>query len=300
MDNWDNLKIYLAVARSGTVSAAAQELGVSHATVLRRIDQFEQELGTKLFKRLQSGYQLSQEGKALFEEAQNVEAATLRIQRQFEGGDEQLAGTLRITQPENEVVDLYPIYAKFIKRYPDITLEISSTAKVSNLNRQDADVALRFTLQPDDLLVGRCLGPVNFGAYASKAYLKNHSSNRSDKKGGTPDLGLSDCDWILWQPDSNRLDKSAQYDWLKKRMEEPRIIMRTSSVSDIISAIRSGIGVGFVSHPIAAHYPDLVALPNARFTSMLKLWILTHRDLRNQARVKCFMRFVADELMLNQ
>lgn len=281
--------MYLAVARNGTVSAAAQELGVSHATVLRRIDQFEQELGTKLFKRLQSGYRLTPEGKALFEEAQNVEAATIRIQRQFEGGGEQMAGTIRITQPENEVVDLYPLYAKFIQRYPDITLEIVSTAKVSNLNRQDADVALRFTLEPDDLLVGRCLGPVHFGAYASKDYLKRHKKKQNE-------IEISDCDWILWQPDSNRLDKSAQLDWLKRRMEEPRIIMRTSSVSDIISAIRSGIGVGFVSHPIAAHYPDLVALPNAKFTSMLKLWILTHRDLRNQARVKCFMRFMAEEL----
>lgn len=293
MDNWDNLKIYLAVARNGTVSAAAQELGVSHATVLRRIDQFEQELGTKLFKRLQSGYQLTLEGKALFEEAQNVEAATMRIQRQFEGGDEQMSGAIRITQPENEVVDLYPLYAKFIKRYPDITLEILSTAKISNLNRQDADVALRFTLEPDELLVGRCLGPVHFGAYASKSYLRNHQRKLDE-------LELNDCDWILWQPESNRMDKSAQLDWLKQRMDEPHIIMRTSSVSDIISAIRSGIGVGFVSHPIAAHYPDLVALPNAKFTSMLKLWILTHRDLRNQARVKCFMRFIADELKLNQ
>lgn len=286
MDNWDHLKIYLAVARNGTVSAAAKSLGVSHATVLRRIDQLEEELGTKLFKRLQSGYQLSEEGMALLDKAIDIETTTQDIKRQFDGNDEQLRGLLKVTQPENEVIDLYPLYAKFIQRYPDISLEIMSTSEIANLNRQDADVALRFTNQPDDLLIGRCLGPVNFGAYANQEYLQqfNHSPTMADYR------------WIVWQGKQKSRDRLSQLEWLKRRIKKPNIVMRTSSVSDIISAIRANIGVGFISHPVAAHYPELVAIHNAQITSTLKLWILTHRDLRKVARIKCFIEFMRTEV----
>lgn len=286
MNNWDQLKIYLAVARNGTVSAAARSLGVSHATVLRRIDQFEEELGTKLFKRLQSGYQLSEEGRALLDKAIEVETATQEIKRRFDGNDQQLSGTLRVTQPENEVIDLYPLYAKFIQLYPDISLEIISSSEVSNLNRQDADVAIRFTNQPDDLLIGHCLGPVHFGAYASQSYLAQFKK--------TPKM--KDCRWIVWQGRQSNRDRLSQLEWIKRRVKEPEIVMRTSSVSDIISAIRASIGVGFISHPVAAHYSDLQALDNAQITSTLKLWILTHRDLRKVARIKCFIQFMREEV----
>jgi DNA-binding transcriptional LysR family regulator len=289
MDNWDNLRIYLAVARAGTVSAAARALGLGHATVLRRIDQFEKDLGTKLFKRLQSGYQLSTEGKALLEHAERIEESTHAIQRQLEGNSEQIAGTLRVTQPENDVLDLYPIYAEFIQRYPQISLEIISSASLANLNKQEADVALRFTDAPDELLVGRCLGTIHFGAYASQGYL--------DQIEGPP--SMANCRWILWQGKDHTQSpaRSSQYEWVKRRVSNPEIILRTSSVSDIISGIRAGIGVGFISHPVARQYPELIPLPGAEFTSSLKLWILTHRDLKNLARVRCFMQFVAEKML---
>lgn len=285
MENWDNLRFYLAVARCGTASGAAKELAVSHATVLRRIEQFEQELGTQLFKRLQSGYVLSESGEALLSRAKHIEQETLNLTRHFHGGDGQMAGKLRITQPENEVLNLYPLYAQFIQQYPDIKLEIDSSASLLNLNQQEADVAIRFTKQPTDLLVGRCVGKVSSGAFCSRTYLERFEQMPT----------LSECDWILWSPNAHT-PMGIQYTWLTKRVATPKIIMQTSSVSDKISAIRAGIGAGLVSHPIAMQYDDLVEIPSSQLSTALKLWILTHRDLRKLARVSCFMRFMYEEL----
>ncbi len=286
MENWDNLRFYLAVARSGTVSAAAKELAVTHATVLRRVEQIEKELGTKLFKRLQSGYVLNESGKALLPSAEEIERETLNLARQFQGADDQLSGKLRVTQPENEVVDLYPLYALFIEQYPNIQLEINSSSELVNLNKQEADVAIRFTKQPSDLLVGHCVGKVTSGAFCSHKY-RNRFKHKPT---------LSECDWILWSPSTTQAGLGIQYSWLKNHVSNPKVIMRTSSVSDKISAIRAGIGVGLLSHSIAKTYDDLLEISSTKLTSSLKLWIVTHRDLRKLVRVNCFMRFMLEGL----
>lgn len=287
MQNWDNLRFYLAVARSGTVSAAAKSLEVSHATVLRRVDQLEQELGVKLFRRLQSGYVLTESGSALYDEASRLDADTIAMVRRFENRDDELAGRLRVTQPENEIIDLYPIYARFIEQYPQIELDISPSSSVKNLNRHEAEVAIRLTARPPELLVGRKVGTVYFGAYVSASYLT--------RLGRQP--GIEDCDWIIWHNESNPEQRNVQVDRLYGMLPNPRIIMQTTSVSDIISAIRAGIGAGLISHSIARQYDDLVLLPDSNISSRLRLWVLTHRDLRKVVRVQCFMRFVADALV---
>ena len=172
MRNWENLRFYLAVAETGTAIGAAQKLGVSHTTVLRRIDQIEHELETKLFKRLQSGYQLTADGERLLPNARQVEQEIQELEIRFHGQDKKTAGKLRVAQPESDVLDLYPLYAAFTRAHPEITLEIRSSYDAANLNKQEADVAIRMVENPPELLVGRRVGQVGFGLYASKSYLK--------------------------------------------------------------------------------------------------------------------------------
>ncbi len=287
MENWDNLRFYLAVARCGTVSAAAKELAVSHATVLRRVEQLEQELGVKLFKHLQSGYQLSEAGKDLFQQVLKISNDVQDIERQFQGNDEVLAGRLRVTQPENELIEIYPLYAEFSRMYPDIQLEISPSLEIKNLNQHEAEVAIRFIHQPPDLLVGRNVGKVRFSAYASKEYLSRFDSMPK----------VADCDWIVWR-DANKLDqRSRQENKLYDLTPDPKIVMFSTSASDIVSSVRAGIGVALISHSIAHQYEELVPIPDVEMSSRMNMWVLTHRDLRNVARVKCFMRFISDGLM---
>lgn len=282
--NWDNLRFYLEVARQGTVSAAASSLQVSHATVLRRIEQCEGELGVKLFKHLQSGYVLSSAGEQILSRVEQLESITLGLQRDFSGQDEALAGRLRVTQPGNGIIDLYPLYAAFNKLYPQIQLDIIPSAEVRDLNRHEADVAIRFTNEPHDLLVGHCLGDIDFYPYASTDYLK-----------GPVKQGVEDYDWIVWRPENRELKASFQYDWLLQHCQNPTVVMQTSSVSDIISAVRAGIGVGLLSETIVKkYYPEFQPVLTSRVQSGKKLWVLAHRDLRQLARVKVFMRFIYD------
>lgn len=282
MGNWDNLRFYLAVANTGTASAAAKQLNVSHATVLRRIEQIEKELGSRLFKKLQSGYELTQTGEQLLDETRNIENAITELERKFRDKDQQLEGQLCISQPENEVLDLYPLYAEFNRLHPEIRLQIVPSDQQQNLqqyfNRDEIDVAIRFIDSPPDLLVGRCLGSVKFGAYCSPDYLKKFDAQPE----------LIDCDWILW--------RQGQMQWLYSQFKTPKVVMQTTSVSDVISAIRAGMGVGWLSRLAAQHYPELLEIPTTRHKGSYKLWLLTHRELRNSARVTTFMRFMATSL----
>ncbi|NRB38501.1 MAG: LysR family transcriptional regulator [Pseudomonadales bacterium] len=286
MNNWDNLRYYLAVARSGTVSAAAKKLNVSHATVLRRIEQCESELGIKLFKHLQSGYVLSTAGEKLLSQVEDMESLTLDIERDFQDQDQALSGPLKVTQPGNGIIDLYPLYAQFRQLYPQIELDILPSAELVDLNRHEADIAIRFTDTPQELLIGHQLKPIQFRPYVSQTLMQSTDSKR-----------FEDYDWILWRPTNRSLDDSFQYDWLKKHCKNPKVVMQTSSVSDIISAVRAGIGAGMLSEQIITnYYPDFAIINAEKTLAGKQLWVLAHRDLRNIKRVKVFMRFIRDAL----
>lgn len=151
-----------------------------------------------------------------------------------------------------------------------------------NLNRHEVDVAIRITENPPDLLVGRCLGRIGYSAYASAEYLQRFDEPYT----------LSDFDWVVWQ----KGDAGGASDWLAKSVVNPRIVLYTSSMSDIISAARVGMGVGLISHHIARLYPDLIEIPNTQGDDRFAVWLLTHRDLRNTARIKTFMQFMSDAL----
>jgi len=287
MDNWDSLRYFLAVAEAKTVKAAANSMGVSHSTVLRQIDNFEKDMGVKLFKRLQSGYELTSIGRSILNEAFNVRQKVEQLEQGIKGHDSKLEGCLRISQPENEVIDLYPIYAEFGRLYPDITLRIISSAKVSDLKRHETDVALRLVESPKDLLVGRCVGRIDFGLYGSREYFKKFDME--------PDL--EDLDWIVFKALSKRVPRILKLEgWISMRVEDPKIVLETTSSSGLLNAARAGIGVGFISNATAKNYEELVELPLSHPVFSLKLWMLTNKELRHSAMVRVFMQHVANSL----
>lgn len=284
MRDWENLRYFMAVARNGTISGAAREFGVSHSTVIRRIEQFEKGLDSKLFKRLQRGYELTSAGKKLYSNGQEIEAKVDKALSQAEGHYDVIQGKLRISQPEIGAINIYPFYTEFRRQNPDITLEIHSTMKAYNINQQEVDVVLRFGESPPDLLVGRCLGLVKSRIYASKRYLQSLPKNYSS----------SDYDWIVWR----RTAKSTAEKWFEKNVDNPRVVLRAESIPDVMSAVLSGMGVAFLSSHEARQHSNLVELFDGVVVNEHKLWLLTHRDLRDSERVKTFMRFMAENLQL--
>jgi DNA-binding transcriptional LysR family regulator len=289
MTNWDDFRYCLAVARSGTVSAASRALQVSHATVLRRIDQMEQELGVKLFKRLQSGYVLSAAGEVFLRRAGTIEADILDMVNLLQGHDEKPGGVLRVTQPQNVLVDFYPVYEAFLREYPDIRLEVETESAVVNLNRQDSEVAIRVTERPPELLVGRKLGELSFSAYASARYLARFDVLPQ----------LAELAWIVFPQSVNNwggLGDNSAWAQLQRQIPASRVVLQTANCTDMLSAMRAGIGASFISQQYASQFDDLVLVPGCTIHSHRELWILTHRDLRGIRRVQCFMRFVGDAL----
>ena len=147
--NWDHVRFFLAVAREGSVSAAARQLRVNYTTVVRRIDAFEDHLNTRLFERLPGGYVLSAAAEAVYEEAAAMEDRAVAFDRILFGQDRKLGGRLRVATSDAVATTLLiPHLERFQNAHPDIQLEVATSDSVVSLDRREADVAVRMTGPP--------------------------------------------------------------------------------------------------------------------------------------------------------
>jgi molybdenum-dependent DNA-binding transcriptional regulator ModE len=144
MIDWDDVRYFLAVAREGSVRAAAEGLGVYHSTVLRRIAQLEERLGAQMFEKLPSGYRLTASGEEVLELANQMEASSHQLETRVFGRDQSVRGLLRVTlAPTLATHLLMPDFADFARLHPDIEMEILSSGELANLTNREADVAIR-------------------------------------------------------------------------------------------------------------------------------------------------------------
>src|SRR4051812_4654749 len=168
--DWEDLRFFLALARNGTLSAAARELRVNHATVARRAASLEEVLGRVLFDRRASGYLLTADGKAVLDEARIMDESALSVLRRLDGGT-QVSGPVRLATgrvlAERFLIDRL---RAFHDRYPAIDLEVIGGSRLVSLARRDADIALRFGSSKDSELVMRKVAKIAFGFYVSPSY----------------------------------------------------------------------------------------------------------------------------------
>ena len=159
--NWDDTRLFLALARSGSARATAAEQRISHSTVTRRVDQLEADLGVRLFDRDVRGYRLTGAGELMMKSTVRAEEALLTVERQLQGRDAQLSGEIRLAT--SNIIAMYLIMddlVEFTRLYPDIELNIEVSYGSLNLSRREADVALRIMrldASPPEDLVGRNL-----------------------------------------------------------------------------------------------------------------------------------------------
>lgn len=280
-ENWDDLRIFLAVARAGSLSGAARSLGVNHSTVFRRIGAFERALDVRLFDRLQGGYVLTAAGEEMRESAQRVEAEIAALGRKVVGQDLRLSGTVRFATIDMLAVWLLPRHlAAFRLAYPGIELEVSVSNAAVNLSRHEADVALRLGNQPPETLVGRRVGRLFFAVYGA-----GRMTDRDQ------DIPLAERDWIGFDSDHQALVSR-----LKRFLPKVRPIFRVNSVAAAIAAAKAGIGLAPLPCGIADLEPDLVRIAPLPEAFAIDLWLLTHEDLRRTARIRAFLDFLADAL----
>lgn len=274
--NWDDLKVFLAVARCGSVRGAAELLDVSHSTVLRRLDGFEERLGVALFVRLATGYALTEAGAALRPRAERIEEDAFAFEREAAGSQEEQRGKLSVTMPE-PVASLYlaPHLVRFRDANPGLTLEFVFTYDVLDLARRDADMAIRCTEAPDPTLVGRRLPRFAEATYAAPGYLD--AFDLDDPDGGA-------C-WIGWREDDTPWIEGSAFPELPSRWRAP-------NVSAQLALCRAGFGLAQLPCFVGDRVHDLVRAPGAAVAPGFDAWILYHEDLRANPRVRLFTDFV--------
>lgn len=283
MNNWDDLRFFLAVARKGSVRGAAALLGVNHSTVSRRIDGFEKRLDARLFERLPSGYFITGAGEEMLHAATRIEKEVDTIGRRVVGRDARLSGLLRVTLHGSLAQKLLmPDLAAFGAAYPEIELALVLSHSMADLARREADVAIRISNEPPESLVGRRILKYANAIYASHDYLA--ARDLTDHGAGLNWVGWSDTvpdpQWVRESP----FPKAPA----RNRITEPMAQME---------AARAGMGLAMLPCFIGDTEPGLRrVLPRVTMPSR-DIWILTHEDLRRTARVRQFIDFMAKALL---
>ena len=273
---WDDLRYLLAVAEQGSLAGAARLLNVNHSTVFRRVKEFEEAHGLRLFDRLPSGYVLTPGGEELLAAAREMKAVVAALERKLAGQDLRPEGELRVTTTDTLLHSVLPdILRRFRAAYPGITLEVSGANTMANLAERDADVALRPTQHPPESLVGRRLCGIAYAAYATP---------------GTAPGGP----WV--GPDAS-LATSSVGRWMQANVAPAVVVLRTDSLLSLRQAALAGIGSAVLPCYLGDSTPGLARMqPLPIDGTETSLWVLTHQDLRRSVRVRSFTGFLAEAL----
>ena len=295
--DWSDLRFALAVGNTGGLAAAARQLEVNHTTVLRRLDALEAQLGARLFERSRQGYQPTEAGALVLAQARRMADQADEIERRVAGRDHQLTGLLRVTTAFVVMEHLLPQpLADFARDYPGIEVEVVENAFMVDLSRRhadesaswsrrEADVALRLSMQVADHLVGRPLGDTHCRVYARR---------------GAPGLPQSvqplealirDAPWVVFERDA----QSRVYDlWMRKHLAGAQVRLRVDIFNAVAAMLNTGTAIGILPTFMAQRLPDLLAVSEVIPELSVPVWMLTHPDLRQTARVRAFMQHVGD------
>ena len=283
--NWDDIRLFLAVARAGTVSGAAEKLAVNQSTVSRRINAYEASLNVRLFERFSTGYVLTREGEELLKHAERMEEESFAIERSIMGKNVALNGSIRVTAPLILVkYILMPAFVEFSNTHPEIELNIDVSNNLYNLTQREADVAIRVTRdEPPENLIGRELGKIALGVYGEKKYLKQYYQHKK-KYINTP-LHYIGEDNLHQHPH-----------WLNENIFPLKLRMRTNDVLVTLDAVKAGLGVGRLATFIGDAEQQLQKVTNVPEIPLVPMWMLSHPDMRRVSRINIFTRFMSEKI----
>ena len=285
IDTWDEIRTAFQVARLGTVSGAAEVLGVHHATVIRHIDALEKRLGSKLFQRHARGYTPTEAGTELLKVAQTTEDQFNQLVSRIKGQGETVSGELVVTAIAGISHILTPVFAAYQQTYSDVTIRFISDMRLFRLDYGEAHVAIRAgsaPQEPDNVV--QPLIRLQMGLYAAQSYLQRF---------GRPD-GVADFPEHRFIGPESPEHRASFYRWLALHIPPERIIFRTSEPEAIEQAVLAGLGIGFMRRHEARQNPDLVEImpPIPEWDS--PLWIVTHVDLHRTLKVQSFLAILKD------
>ena len=290
MDDWNELRLALAVHRARSLTGAAKALGVDHSTAFRRLNALEAKLGVRLFERLPGGtYRATPAGERMAAAAERMEDEALALDRDIAGRDHRLSGRLRVTSSETLAYrTLTRHLAAFRRAHPGIVVELVVDNRVLSLSRREADIALRPMRPKEGDLWGRKLADVAWTVYGAGAYLKENGSPISSPE------DLARHALVGWEETAGGIMAA---DWLNRTAPGETFVYRTNSLVNQLVAAKAGIGLALLPCYLGDGDPDLArALPNPVPELAGELWIVTHADLKGTARVRAFFDLVGEGL----
>jgi DNA-binding transcriptional LysR family regulator len=280
---WDDLRIFLAVAREGSFSGAAKQLRVQHSTVSRRIRTLEEQLGTRLIERKKSGYELSAAGEELKMSAGKMEMEVLELEGALGGREDGVSGDLRVSAINNMASTvLMPMFARFSERYPAIELRVQVSNKFVSLAERQADIVIRLTNTPLDTLIGTKLTTVTSTVYGSRAYVNSLSIGGDQPKW----LGVECCGFH--QSWTNAACPDGDYNFI------------VDDTLLTLSALKEGLGLAYLPCFMGDSEPALERFCPPDPEHDLGLWLLYHTDLRRTKRVRVFREHMIEQIKEQQ
>lgn len=289
MIDWDDLRVLLAIHRTGSLAGAAASLDINPTTVGRRLSALEERAETRLFDRTPDGYTLTAAGRDILPRAERMEAEALGAEREIVGADGRLSGVVRVTVTEMLATRFIAHHlAGFAARCPEITLDLWCTNAVVSLSRREADVALRLARPREPDVISKQLSAIELALYASAAYLAAR---------GTPDDAEHSLAGHTVVGFASTPAFRRENDWFDARAPGARVAMRSDSVSSIYAATAGGLGIGLLPRAVADHDPRLVRVPTATSPAPRVIWQAMHKDLRGSARIRAVTEFLAEILM---
>jgi DNA-binding transcriptional LysR family regulator len=281
--DWNDLRFFLCVARTGSLSRASTDLGVSVSTVSRRIIELEATLGAALFSRSPTGYTLTLEGERVLKGAEMVEAGVFSVERSAYELTGHASGTVRLATSENIATDLViPALRQFRERYPLIRLEILTSTMTAELESLEADIALRVVRPARGNLKIKRLGRMTYSVYGRRDFLEANPGTEKD-----PLKGRS---FIAWDEAHAHLPAAV---WIAQRVLDTDIALVTSSLPTQIAAVRAGIGLAIIPDFLAAGGDLVQVLPPSEVFAN-DIWLVVHSDISASARVRAVSDFLSE------
>jgi DNA-binding transcriptional LysR family regulator len=287
MIDWNDLQFVWAVARHGTLSAAAKALDVTQPTVGRRIAAFESQLGAKLFVRSSGGWTLTDVGSGVLLHAEHMQSHALSAENLATGRDAGVVGKVRVTASEWMICSvLGPALPPYLARHPALCLELIADTRHLSLVKREADVALRPSPFTHKEIVQREVGVMRFGLYASESYLARH---------GLPDFSRG-CAGHVFVNATDDMNNLADYAWLPPLAAKAHVGVRTNGREPMARIAAAGGGITCLPRCMGDAIPGLRRIETPIPSPERQLWLGVHRSARTTPRIRVALGFITETL----
>jgi len=278
---WTDFHLVRMIARERSVAKACKALGMTHSTLLRKLDQIETRLQARLFERLRGRYTLTPAGQEIDQAARLFEPVAQAAETRVLGHDLLPSGEVRVTVSSIVLHHLLPpLLAQFASAFPEVLIELAATREHASLRRREADVAIRIADSVPDWLVGRKLINLRFKIYGRRR-------PRIDVPLRSVETLVSERRWISFEHDARDL----KFDrWLATTVPEHNVMLRVDNFEHAATMVRAGLGIALLPMFVEKHMPDLQALSAPVADAETPLWLITHPELRSTARVQVLIR----------